>query len=109
MWNPFKRQLSQAIIEVEDEEVCNPVKELIHLYRERIATLEKEKHSLQIKLEHIQEELLTVKANFSTVPHAELPVIKHFNTFSGLKAELEARSLREKKEADEAKIIINSK
>lgn len=81
-------------------EPFNPTKELIESYKMIINTLRTEVIRLNTIMEGFQRDNLTLQAKLDAMPRVEIPTVKHFNTFSGLKSELEARSLTEKKKLD---------
>lgn len=91
------------MIEVEGD-VFNPARELVDVYKSQLNVANKTIDRLIVEKEELRRENLILKS--SNVPRIEPRVIKHFNTFSGLKAELEFRSKEEKKRQNEE--VVNS-
>ena len=107
MLNWFKKS-KENVIEVSDEDF-NPTKELVNLYKLQIISSQERIDSLVAENKSLRDEVLTLKTKNSSIPAVEVSNSKHFITFSGLKAELEARDRKRKAELDaEAKSINNN-
>jgi len=105
MWSWFTPPKKKDIIEVKDN-LFNPTRDLVDIYKIQLNAANKTIDRLCEEKEALLRENLILKSK--NVPVPEPKVIKHFNTFSGLKAELEVRSREEKRKQNEEVAVTNS-